>query len=69
MDGIFDQSTIYQVQQANDIVDVINEHVNLSNKGREMVGGLPAACRLARPGSKRERKAPARPAGTKGGGQ
>jgi len=34
----FDNSLINQVQQANDIVDVINEHVRLVKKGREMVG-------------------------------
>jgi DNA primase len=37
----FDNSTIYQVQQANDIVDVISEHLNLVKKGREMVGLCP----------------------------
>ncbi len=37
----FDQSVINQVQQANDIVDVISEHVNLVKKGREMVGLCP----------------------------
>jgi len=41
MPGIFDQSAIYQVQQANDIVDVVSEHVNLKRKGREMVGLCP----------------------------
>jgi len=41
MPGIFDQSTIYQVQQANDIVDVVAEHVSLKRKGREMVGLCP----------------------------
>ena len=38
MAGVFDQTIIYQVQQANDIVDVISEHVGLKKKGREMVG-------------------------------
>ena len=41
MPGFFDQSTVNQVQQANDIVDVISEHVNLAKKGREMVGLCP----------------------------
>jgi len=38
---IFDQTTVNQVQQANDIVDLIAEHVSLSRKGREMVGLCP----------------------------
>lgn len=41
MAGMFDQTTVFQVQQANDIVDVISEHVSLKNKGREMVGLCP----------------------------
>ncbi|MFQ6036409.1 MAG: DNA primase [Sedimentisphaerales bacterium] len=41
MSGIFDQATISQVQQANDIVDVISEHVSLRRKGQEMVGLCP----------------------------
>jgi len=41
MAGGFDNSTIYQVQQANDIVDVISEHVSLKRKGKEMVGLCP----------------------------
>ncbi|MDD5328117.1 MAG: DNA primase [Phycisphaerae bacterium] len=41
MAGFFDQSIVNQVQQANDIVDVISEHVNLVKKGREMVGLCP----------------------------
>jgi DNA primase len=41
MPGFFDQSTVNQVQQANDIVDVISEHVSLAKKGREMVGLCP----------------------------
>jgi len=41
MSGIFDQATISQVQQANDIVDVISEHVSLRRKGKEMVGLCP----------------------------
>jgi DNA primase len=39
--GFFDQTVVNQVQQANDIVDVISEHVNLVKKGREMVGLCP----------------------------
>ena len=41
MAGVFDRATINQVQQANDIVDVISEHVGLKKKGREMVGLCP----------------------------
>ncbi len=41
MPGIYDQAVIYQVQQANDIVDIIGEHVSLKKKGREMVGLCP----------------------------
>lgn len=41
MSGIFDQTTVYQVQQANDIVDVVGEYVRLTRKGREMVGLCP----------------------------
>jgi DNA primase len=38
---MFDNSAVVQVQQANDIVDVISEHVSLKKKGREMVGLCP----------------------------
>jgi DNA primase len=41
MAGFFDQALVNQIQQANDIVDVISEHVNLVKKGREMVGLCP----------------------------
>jgi DNA primase len=41
MAGTFDNSLIVQVQQANDIVDVISEHISLKKKGREMVGMCP----------------------------
>ena len=41
MAGFFDQAVVNQVQQANDIVDVISEHVNLVKKGREMIGLCP----------------------------
>jgi len=37
----FDQAIINQIQQANDIVEVISEHLNLVKKGREMVGLCP----------------------------
>ena len=37
----FDQGAVNRVQQANDIVDVISEHLNLVKKGREMVGLCP----------------------------
>jgi DNA primase len=41
MNGAFDQTIVNQVQQANDIVDVISEHISLAKKGREMVGLCP----------------------------
>jgi DNA primase len=41
MPGTFDYTTVTRVQQANDIVDVISEHVSLKKKGREMVGLCP----------------------------
>jgi len=41
MPVIFDQTAVFQVQQANDIVDIISEHVSLKRKGREMVGLCP----------------------------
>ena len=41
MAGMFDNSLVIQVQQANDIVDVIGEHISLKKKGREMVGMCP----------------------------
>lgn len=41
MAGMFDNSVVVQVQQANDIVDVISEHISLKKKGREMVGVCP----------------------------
>ena len=41
MAGMFDNSMVLQIQQANDIVDVIGEHVSLKKKGREMVGLCP----------------------------
>jgi len=41
MAGMFDNSMVIQVQQANHIIDVIGEHVSLKKKGREMVGLCP----------------------------
>jgi len=41
MAGVFDQTIVNQVQQANDIVDVISEHISLAKKGKEMVGLCP----------------------------
>ncbi len=41
MAGIFDHAAISRVQQANDIVDVVAEHVSLKRKGREMIGLCP----------------------------
>jgi len=41
MTGMFDNSVVLEVQQANDIVDVVGEHVSLKKKGREMVGLCP----------------------------
>lgn len=41
MQGGFSSSAIYQVQQANDIIEVISEYVRLTKKGREMVGICP----------------------------
>ncbi|MGA2678459.1 MAG: DNA primase [Sedimentisphaerales bacterium] len=37
----FDTTLISRIQQANDIVDVIGEHLSLKRKGREMVGLCP----------------------------
>jgi DNA primase len=41
MAGMFDNRVVLEIQQANDIVDVISEHVSLKKKGREMVGLCP----------------------------
>jgi len=41
MPGVYDHAAINRVQQANDIVDVIGEHVSLKRKGREMIGLCP----------------------------
>ena len=41
MAGMLNNSMVLQVQQANDIIDVIGEHVSLKRKGREMVGLCP----------------------------
>jgi DNA primase len=37
----FDYSTINQIQQANDIVDIVSEHLSLQKKGKELVGLCP----------------------------
>ena len=37
----FNASIVSQIQQANDIVDLISEHVSLTKKGREMVALCP----------------------------
>ena len=37
----FDTSLISRIQQANDIVDVIGEHLSLVKKGKELVGLCP----------------------------
>ncbi len=41
MPGVYDHAAINRVQQANDIVDVIGEHVSLKRKGREWLGLCP----------------------------
>ena len=41
MYGVFDQTIVNQVQQANDIVDLVGEHISLARKGKEMVGLCP----------------------------
>ncbi len=41
MAGMFDNRSVLEIQQANDIIDVISEHVSLKKKGREMVGVCP----------------------------
>ena len=41
MSGRFDNSMVTRVQQANDIAEVISEHVSLVKKGKEMVGLCP----------------------------
>lgn len=41
MAGKWDYSVINQIQQANDIVEVIAEHLKLEKKGKEMVGLCP----------------------------
>jgi len=41
MSGVFDRGDVERVQRANDIIDVIGEHIKLSRKGSEMVGLCP----------------------------
>jgi len=41
MPGVYDYAAINRVQQANDIVDVVGEHVSLKKKGRELIGLCP----------------------------
>jgi DNA primase len=41
MAAVFDRTIVNQIQQANDIVDLVSEHVSLKKKGREMVGLCP----------------------------
>lgn len=41
MQNRYDSSIVSRVQQSNDIVEVVSEHVNLMNKGKEMVGLCP----------------------------
>ncbi len=41
MPGVYDYAAIQRVQQANDIVDIVGEHVSLKKKGRELVGLCP----------------------------
>ena len=41
MAGKWDYNLISRIQQANDIVEVISEHLNLEKKGKEMVGLCP----------------------------
>ncbi len=41
MPEVYEYAAISRVQQANDIVDVVSEHVSLKKKGRELVGLCP----------------------------
>jgi DNA primase len=42
--GKWDYNLISRIQQANDIVDVISEHLNLEKKGKEMVPQAQYVC-------------------------
>lgn len=41
MPGMYDYAAIQRVQRANDIVDVVGEHVSLKKKGHELIGLCP----------------------------
>jgi DNA primase len=41
MPTFFDNNDILRIQQANDIVDLVAEHISLTKKGKEMVGLCP----------------------------
>jgi DNA primase len=41
MPGVYDSAAISRVQQANEIVDIVSEHVSLKKKGRELLGLCP----------------------------
>ena len=41
MQGKFDYSLVSKIQQANNIVEIIGEHLSLTKKGKEMVGLCP----------------------------
>ncbi|NIA17140.1 MAG: DNA primase, partial [Planctomycetes bacterium] len=41
MAGHFDSTLVTRIQQSNDIVDIVSEHLNLINKGKDMVGLCP----------------------------
>jgi DNA primase len=41
MAGMFDNRIVLEIQQANDIIELISEHVSLKKKGREWIGLCP----------------------------